>query len=82
MYHPCNEKWVNNRRNRTVKSRTNLERLDKRKITSYCEYWKKKEKEGKTKREYVRPTRKLHETKICRKNFIKRIKTCVVHIVK
>ena len=36
----------------------------------------------KIKKEYFRRTGKLHETKLCRKNLIKGINTCAVHLIR
>ena len=82
MCHVCNEKWqtTSNWQNGTTKSREKetykyLGILD-------ADIIKQVQMKDKIQKEYLRRTRKLHETKLSGRNLIKRINTWAVPLVR
>ena len=78
---------IQDRRNKTIKSRKKSEPLEKKKSYKYfhiCEanIIRKVEIKEKIKKEYLKRTRKLRETKLYYRNFIKEINNCTVLLVR
>ena len=88
LSHANNEKWkkTNNGRNRTVKSgkNHNIQRKGKLQVlgNTGSEHQQASTDERKNKKEYLRRTRKLLETKLCSRNLIIEINTWVIPLVR
>ena len=85
MYHAHNEKWkkTNNGRNKTAKSKKNQNAWRKGNLQVIGNIGSEQaEMKEKKKKECLRRTRKLLETKLASRNLIKGINTCAVLLVR